>query len=167
LDYKKILETKWFSLNTVHYQSSDEEPYYYLSIPDSVEILAFTENNEIILVRQYRPAIGISMLELPAGYINPDEKPDDAVKRELTEETGYICDKIDYLGSFKNFPSRANNTLHLFFGSNSLLSLDDFDNDHEVVLLTQNKFISLIEKGDFFSVSGIATYYLTKTKGFL
>ena len=102
MDSKKILETKWFSLNTVRYQSSDEEPYYYLSTPDSVEILAITEKKEIIFVKQFRPAIGISMLELPAGYIDPGEKPDDAVKRELTEETGYICNKIDYLGSFES-----------------------------------------------------------------
>lgn len=151
----------------MQYQSPDEEPYYYLSTNDSVEILALTEKSEIIFVRQFRPAVGISMLELPAGYIDLKEKPDDAVKRELTEETGYTCDKIDYLGSFKDFPSRVNTTLHLFFGSNSLLSLDHFNNDHEVVLLTQKNFISLIEKGDFLSISGIAAFYLTKIKGFL
>ena len=47
-----------------------------------------------------------------------------------------------------------------------VLSVDDLKIDHEVVLLTQKKFISLIDKGDFFSISGIATYYLTKIKGF-
>ena len=167
MDSKKILETKWFSLNTVRYQSSDEEPYYYISSPDSVEILVITEKEEIIFVKQFRPAIGISMLELPAGYIDPGEKPDDAVKRELTEETGYICNKIDYLGSFKNFPSRSNNTLNLFFGCNSVASLDDSNSDHEVVLLSQRDFISMINKGEFFSISGIAAYYLCVMKGLL
>ena len=82
----KILETKWFSLNTVSFQSSNGEPYYYFSTPDSVEILAITEKEEIILVRQFRPAIGISMLELPAGYIEQGEESTIAAKRELIED---------------------------------------------------------------------------------
>ncbi|MBH09568.1 MAG: hypothetical protein CMG74_04290 [Candidatus Marinimicrobia bacterium] len=161
----KILETKWFSLNTVSFQSSNGEPYYYFSTPDSVEILAITEKEEIILVRQFRPAIGISMLELPAGYIEQGEESTIAAKRELIEETGYVCDKIKYLGSFKNFPSRSDNTLNLFFGYNCKLSLTNSNSDHEVLLLSRTDFISMINKGDFFSISGIAAYYLCLSKG--
>lgn len=66
---------------------------------DSVQVLAFTKNKEIILVEQYRPTQEKTMLELPGGGIedSDEDKIKDAAKRELIEETAYKPGKIEFL----------------------------------------------------------------------
>ena len=60
---------------------------------DGVMILAITENDEAVILKQYRPAIGDYLYELPAGMIDPNEELEVAAKRELFEETGLKCEE--------------------------------------------------------------------------
>lgn len=64
----------------------------------AVCILALTENNNVILVKQYRPGMEKILHEMPGGAIDGDEEPIDAIKRELLEETGHIGD-IELVGT--------------------------------------------------------------------
>ena len=63
--------------------------YYVLEYPDWVNVIALTEDNQVILVRQYRHAAGEVILELPGGVIEKGESLEQAARRELLEETGY------------------------------------------------------------------------------
>lgn len=165
---KKVFETEWFSIDAIPYESANTKPYYRLSCGDAVSIVAKTIDEKIILVRQYRPAIEIYTLELPSGYSDTKESPEDAIKRELKEETGFICDFVALIGSLRICPSRINNTLHVFFGENAKkVEVKDGIGEFEVVLVTQNEFEALIEKGEFAEASGIGIYLLAKLKGFL
>lgn len=58
-------------------------------------IVPILNNNYVILVRQYRYAIGTELLEIPAGTLEPDEEPETCASRELEEETGYSCRRMD------------------------------------------------------------------------
>ena len=58
------------------------------SVCDGVMILPITENDEIVILKQYRPAINDYLYELPAGIVDPGESMEEAAKRELFEETG-------------------------------------------------------------------------------
>lgn len=166
---EKVFETQWFSIDAVYYESSAKKPYYRLSCSDSVEILAVTEHREIVLVRQFRPAVGISMFELPAGHVDDRESPEEAVWRELREETGYACDSVINLGPFKIAPSRINNTLYLFFGRNAklLCEKDNEADSPQVVLVTMEEFKRLVSGGRFLEIAGIATYWLSEMAGLL
>ena len=166
---KKVFETEWFSIDAVPYQSSSNRPYFRLSMNDSVEIMAVTPDKKIVLVQQFRPALGMSMLELPAGLTDTGETHEEAITRELREETGYICDSVTFMGSFKIAPSRVNNTLHFFFGKDAR-AMDvkrERDEEIEVVLVSEDEFNKLILDGEFLEVAGIASYFLSKLKGFL
>jgi ADP-ribose pyrophosphatase len=55
----------------------------------SVAALALTRDGEVVLIEQHREPVGRTVLELPAGIVDPGEAPEDAVVRELLEETGY------------------------------------------------------------------------------
>ncbi|MFZ1452880.1 MAG: NUDIX hydrolase, partial [Ferruginibacter sp.] len=72
--------------------------YYVVEMPESVCAMALTENNEVILVKQYRHPIEASILELPGGFVDSNETAETAIKRELQEETGYQFSDLYYLG---------------------------------------------------------------------
>ena len=67
------------------------------------------------MVEQYRPNIGTTTLELPAGSIKSDELPIIAANREFEEETGMVC-KFLALGDFHLMMNRVNSKEHIFFG---------------------------------------------------
>jgi ADP-ribose pyrophosphatase len=60
-------------------------------------IAAFTEEREVLIVRQYRPGPEMFNTGFPAGYIDPGESAENAARRELLEETGYECDDVVFL----------------------------------------------------------------------
>ena len=162
---QKVLETKWFSIETVPWESPSGEPYYRLTCDDSVGILALTVEQEIILVRQFRPAIGETVIELPSGQIDENESPEQAVVRELQEETGYVCDSISYLGAYRSCASRINNHVHLFFGKGARYIQSKEGQDTEVVLATKDEFIRLITDGECAQIGGLAAFLLCQLKG--
>lgn len=82
---------------------SGETEEFSLVHPDGqqfVNIIALNENNEVIVARQFRPGPEKVMDELPGGFVDGDETPEQSARRELLEETGYEVGSIDYLGSW-------------------------------------------------------------------
>lgn len=57
-------------------------------------IVPLLDGDRVILVRQYRYAVGTDLLEVPAGTLEPGEMPDACARRELEEETGYKCTEL-------------------------------------------------------------------------
>ena len=62
-----------------------------------VGIVPFTDEGEVVMIRQFRPPINRHVVELPAGLCDPGEKPEDAARRELIEETGYSAGELRFL----------------------------------------------------------------------
>jgi len=84
-----------------------------------VAILALTANHAVLMVRQYRHAVGEVLLEIPAGTLDRlddggTESPDPAARRELAEETGYEATNWRKLGLFFTAPGFATETMHLY-----------------------------------------------------
>ena len=80
--------TPFFEIDEIESPTRDRNPYYRLRGPDSAIVLVFNELGEILLVRQFRPALSLETLEFPAGAIEENESPHEAAKREVLEETG-------------------------------------------------------------------------------
>ncbi len=82
-------------------------------------ILAITDAGEVLLVEQYRPALGTSCIELPAGLIGDAEDghgadPLAAAARELVEETGHAADQWEAFGTFASSPGMIGEVFHFF-----------------------------------------------------
>ena len=82
--------------------------------PAAVTIVAVDAEGRIVLVRQTRPAIGVELLELPAGLIDEDEEPLAAAQRELREETGLHGGSWRELASFWTSPGFATERVTVF-----------------------------------------------------
>ncbi|MBO1578983.1 NUDIX hydrolase [Bacillus sp. XF8] len=82
--------------------------------PGAVAIIAVTDEEKIVLVEQYRKALEKEIVEIPAGKLEPGEKPEITAIRELEEETGYVCNKMEFITSFYTSPGFADEILYVY-----------------------------------------------------
>lgn len=73
--------------------------------PGAVCVLAVTNEHKVVMVEQYRKAAERALIEIPAGKLEPGEDPLEAAKRELEEETGYACAKLEPVTAFYTSPA--------------------------------------------------------------
>jgi ADP-ribose pyrophosphatase len=125
---------------------------------DAVAVVVLDSKNRVILVRQYRKAVGKTLLEVPAGGVDPGEQPINTVRRELQEEIGYLPNKIDKLGGFYSAPGYCTEFLHLYVATYlipSKLEAEDTE-DIEVVRVPLSKIPDLIASGDIADAKSVA-----------
>lgn len=84
--------------------------------PQAAAIVPFVSDNEIIMVRQYRYALGRETLEIPAGKIDKGESPEECIKRELVEETGFEVNTLKWLYTYAPAVGYSNELIHLYLG---------------------------------------------------
>lgn len=82
--------------------------------PGAVAVLAVTENEEIIFVKQYRYPVREVLFEIPAGKLEGKEDPFFSAQRELEEETGFQALQWEKLGTFYSTPGFSNEIMHLY-----------------------------------------------------
>lgn len=90
------------------------EQYFVVELPPCVCAVAITADNKVILVEQYRHPVQDVLLEIPGGFIDEGETPEQAIARELLEETGYEFDSYERLGQLAANPGILNNYTYLF-----------------------------------------------------
>ena len=94
--------------------------------PGSVVIVPVTESGDVILVRQYRPAIGRWAWELPAGSLKPGENVEKAAIRECHEEVGLVPVRVERLGAFFPTPGYCDEEMN-FYRADGLRKAGDED----------------------------------------
>ena len=126
------------------------DPYYVYEFPTWVGAVPVTEEGKIVMVRQYRHALGETIIEIPGGCMDDTDKDfQDAITRELLEETGYSFSSYEYLGKISPNPSTNTNLLHMFLakgGKKVAEQLLDENEEIEVVLLSIDELKILLRE---------------------
>jgi ADP-ribose pyrophosphatase len=116
----------------------------------AVCVLPLTDEGEVICVRQYRYPFHEDLLEIPAGKLDsPGENPDDAVRRELREETGAVASKIIYLGKYYPSPAILDECIYMYLATGLDFGDTEFDDDEfiESVRVPLSKLVTLTLEG--------------------
>ncbi len=145
-------------LDTIRKASGKKTVREVVEHSDSVAVVAIDEQDNILLVRQFRHPVGKSLLEIPAGGIDPGEEPVDSVRRELQEEIGYLPRKIEKLGGFYAVPGYGTEYLHCFLAADLVPShlVAEDTADIELVRVSQDEIPRLIISGEICDGKSIA-----------
>lgn len=146
------------------------EQFHLIKGPDWAAVLCLTPERQVVLVRQYRHGFGAASLELPAGVIEPSERPIDAARRELLEESGFEANTIEPLLAAVPEPARHVTRAHFFFARAVRAATAqqlDHSEDLEVVLVPVDELLELIDQGQIVHAAHIAAILLAWRRGLL
>lgn len=112
------LSTHSFSayLDEVLFQNNEKGQRIRMDHPEAAAIIPFVSDREILMVRQFRYALGRETLEIPAGKLDPGETPEQCIRRELLEETGYEAGKIEWVYTYAPALGYSNELIHIYSG---------------------------------------------------
>lgn len=153
LSSEYLFREEWFTVRKEKCENSDGkiiDPYYVFEFPEWVTALPVTEEGRVLLVKQYRHALGEVCIEIPGGCVDKtDDSLEDAIRRELLEETGYVFEKVHSLGRTSANPSTNANLMHMFVatGGKKLKEQElDHNEEIEVMEVTMEELEQLLEE---------------------
>jgi 8-oxo-dGTP pyrophosphatase MutT (NUDIX family) len=153
----KLISSEYISRNTWFTARKDRcrmpsgkivDPYYVLEFPDWANAVALTESGDVLMIRQYRQAMGETILEIPGGCIEKeDASPEVAMRRELLEETGYEFASVESLGVISPNASTNSNMTYMFLATGGRKIGEqqlDPNEEIEVLLYPQQEVLKLL-----------------------
>lgn len=116
--------------------------------PAAVGIVAVTSEHEVVLVRQFRPAVDIETLEIPAGIIEPGESVVTAANRELAEETGYSAERLRPITTLLASPGYSDERIELVLavGCSRVIGRGRSDSHTRAEVVPFNQLVELIDR---------------------
>lgn len=136
--------------DTVTLPNGGESIREYVKHVGAVCIIPVTDSGDVILEKQYRYAVGETLIEIPAGKLDSaDEIPHQAALRELREETGIVPKDLIDMGIYYGSPAIMGEKIHMYMARGLQFGKDDLDADEflEVLTIPLEKAVELVLQG--------------------
>lgn len=155
-----------FDVTRLRLPNGAEGEWECIRHPGGALAVPFTNEGELVLVRQYRFAMQGRLLEFPAGTVEVGEDPAETIRREIEEETGYSAATWRNLGDFPIAPGYSDELIYAYLATD-LTRLEmppnqDDDEDIEVVLMTPEVFEETVRSGVMVDAKTVMSYFLAK-----
>jgi ADP-ribose pyrophosphatase len=165
---KVVFQTPWFEIATVNAQG---EPggttgdYFCIVRDPGVICLVLDVEGNIVLVRQFRPPLGRTTIEVPAGSIDPGETPHQAAAREILEETGYVCRKLVRIASCRMALNREDVAESFFIGIGARPCDGRTGREDNVIeIVPRADFAKMIDRGEFEQTMALGGLYVAEKR---
>jgi len=173
LQSEYLFNDLWFTVRNDTCEKPDGgivSPYYVYEFPTWVTAMAITEEGKVILERQYRHGIGETNFEIPGGCVDDTDKSyEEAIARELLEETGYTFTHYEYLGKTCANPSTNNNWMHMYLATGGKKVKEqelDHNEDIDVQLVSLDELKQLLRDNQIIqSMHVTAIFYALQKLG--
>ena len=172
-EIRKVYDGRIFSLQieTIQLPKGGTLHAEIVRHPGSVVIVPVTDAGEIVLVRQYRHAIGRWAWELPAGSLKPGEDVETAAARECHEETGLVPRRLEPLGAFFPTPGYCDEKMNFYRAAGLRQpeaherATQDEDEDIEARAFTREQLRAMVAGGEIIDLKTVAGLSLTDSRG--
>lgn len=168
---EKIFEGRIIALNREEHELPDgrRATFEMVRHPGGAAILPLLDDGRILLIRQFRPAAGGMLWEIPAGRVDPGESPEECVAREIVEEIGYRAGRIDQIGELLPAVGFCDERIHLFLGRDleqveRALEADEYI---EVVPVAAAEAMNMVLRGEISDGKTQLALLLAQRKGWL
>ena len=136
---------------TISPRTRTKHDFYVIESRDWINIIPLTDDDQVVMIRQYRHGSREVTLEIPGGLVDSGDTPKKAAARELLEETGYQAKKWIKIGVVNPNPALFNNRCHTYLAQKIkkvVAPTPDQTEDIETVLIPLKKIPGLISRGE-------------------
>jgi ADP-ribose pyrophosphatase len=128
--------------------------------PGATAIVAFLDEENIILVEQFRLPLNRNLLEIPAGKLENKEDPEKCALRELEEETGYKANNIEYLGKIATAPGFCDEIIYLYKAKDLVKGEKHEDEDEftNVKVYKLKEVKEMVRKGEIIDTKTVSMF---------
>jgi ADP-ribose pyrophosphatase len=157
--------TKYYK-DTVELPDGRQEVWDFVGHNGAAAAVGVLEDGRLLMVRQYRNALDRYTIEIPAGGLNKDEPTIHAAARELEEETGYKCAKIEKLITIRTTVAFCNEKIDIYLATDLTKTQQHLDDDEyvNVEVYTLDELVDMIYSGTIEDSKTIAAILAYKTK---
>lgn len=151
-------------LDTVRLPDGREATWERVAHPGAVGMVPLTGEGEVVMVRQYRHAVGGVLLEIPAGKLDSGQTPEETARRELAEEVGMRAGELVKLAEFYNSPGFSGEYFHLYLARDLAPTDGEPEPDEflEIVRVGLDRAIAMISTGQVIDAKSIIGLALTR-----
>ncbi len=165
-----IYDGKKVRLELHHLQDEETEKRHRREVcvhPGAVCVLGMLDDNQILLIRNRRYAVGQILLELPAGTLEKNEDPINCAGRELLEETGYLAGRLWRIADFYTSPGILSEKMYAFAAYDLQLKRTALEEGEEIEVqpVAMSEAMEMIRDGRIMDAKTIATILMFERFG--